>query len=213
MQAQANTGSKALSHRDHKMSIRESKMTLTAFENKNTLTSGAVEASLATTAPLDILQLFHQHRTHLLRFVQRYVRNADDAEDVVQNTFLEAMRCADRFCGLSKPSTWLFGIALNVARNQVRRNCQDRYETVDETFMEQIVDLHADPAKLCELRDIAGKIDALLNTLPKHIRSTFEAVLGGEATYEEAANRLHIPVGTVRSRVSRVRAAIRLECS
>ena len=51
----------------------------------------------------------------------------------------------------------------------------------------------------------------MLNEMPDKIRTTFEAVLDGEATYEEAAESLHIPVGTVRSRVSRVRAAVRSE--
>ena len=147
-----------------------------------------------------------------MRFVQRYLRNNEDAEDVVQNTFIEAMRCADRFSGLSKPSTWLFGIALNLARNQVRRNCADMYEAVDEAFMDQIVDEHSDPAMLIELRQIAEKVEAMLNQMPDKIRTTFEAVLDGESTYEEAADNLHIPVGTVRSRVSRVRAAVRAEC-
>lgn len=177
------------------------------------------EASLSDPAavpaaagqPIDIVQLYSEHRTHLLRFVQRYVGNHEDAEDVVQNTFIEAVRCAHRFSGLSKPSTWLFGIALNLARNQVRRNIADRYEMVEETFMEQIVDHHADPAMLFELRQIAQKVENLLSELPPKIRSTFEAVLDGDATYEEAAEHLHIPIGTVRSRVSRVRAAVRNE--
>jgi len=168
-------------------------------------------AAAASGQPIDIVQLYSEHRTHLLRFVQRYVGNHEDAEDVVQNTFIEAVRCAHRFSGLSKPSTWLFGIALNLARNQVRRNIADRYEMVEETFMEQIVDHHADPAMLFELRQIAQKVENLLSELPPKIRSTFEAVLDGDATYEEAAEHLHIPIGTVRSRVSRVRAAVRNE--
>ena len=166
----------------------------------------------AAPVAIDINKLYRTHKQHLLRFVQRYLRNNEDAEDVVQNTFMEAMRCADRFSGLSKPSAWLFGIALNLARNQVRRNCADQYETVDETFLNQIVDEHSDPAMLIELRQIAAKVDAMLNELPAKIRTTFEAVLDGESTYEEAAENLHIPVGTVRSRVSRVRAAVRAEC-
>ncbi|SFV13872.1 RNA polymerase sigma factor [Pseudoduganella namucuonensis] len=169
-----------------------------------------VETPAAPVA-IDIDQLYRAHRQHLLRFVQRYVRSTEDAEDVVQKTFIEAMRCADRFSGLSKPSTWLFGIALNLARNQVRRNCADLYEEVEESFMEQIADGHADPAMLVELRQIAGKVDALLDALPAKIRSTFEAVLEGDSTYEEAAEQLDIPIGTVRSRVSRVRAAVRAE--
>ncbi len=165
----------------------------------------------APSVAIDIVALYTEHRTHLLRFVQRYVGSHEDAEDVVQNTFIEAVKCAHRFSGLSKPSTWLFGIALNLARNRVRRNAADRYEMVDENFMEQLVDTHADPAMLYELRQIAQKVDDLLSELPPKIRSTFEAVLDGDATYEEAAEQLQIPIGTVRSRVSRVRAAVRNE--
>ncbi|QBQ39270.1 RNA polymerase sigma factor [Pseudoduganella plicata] len=161
---------------------------------------------------IDVTALYRQHRTHLLRFVQRYLGNQSDAEDVVQNTFVEALRCADRFSGLSKPSTWLFGIALNLARNQGRRNGADRYETVEEDFMEGLVDVHADPAMQYEWRQMAAKVDRLIDDLPAKIRATFEAVLEGDLTYEEAARDLDIPIGTVRSRVSRVRAAARLEC-
>ncbi|MGI4846647.1 MAG: RNA polymerase sigma factor [Janthinobacterium lividum] len=160
----------------------------------------------------DLGQLFQKHKTHLLHFVQRYVSSWDDAEDVVQNTFVEAARSLHRFSGLSKPSTWLFGIALNLARNQVRQNGADRYDTVEEDFMEQIVDLSADPAKIFEIRQIASKVDAMLSALPQKIRSTFEAVLEGEMTYDEAAAVLRILVGTVRSRVARVRASARTEC-
>lgn len=167
----------------------------------------------AKPAAIDLHLLYRQHHHHLLRFVQRYVRNAEDAEDVVQNTFMEALRCADRFSGLSKPSTWLFGIALNLARNQVRRNCSEIYELADESFMDQVADVNSDPAYLTELRQVAGRVEALLAGLSSEIRTTFDAVLDGESTYEQAAEKLHIPVGTVRSRVSRVRAAVRAQCA
>lgn len=174
--------------------------------------SDNAEAATAAPVAIDIDKLYRTHRQHLFRFVQRYMRNSEDAEDVVQNAFMEAMRCADRFSGLSKPSTWLFGIALNLARNQIRRNCADLYEEIDEDFMHQIADMHSDPAMLIELRQIAEKVEAMLSGLSPKIRTTFEAVLDGESTYEEAAEHLQIPVGTVRSRVSRVRAAVRAEC-
>lgn len=173
----------------------------------------AMEAP-ASVAPIqiDVVALYQQHRTHLMRFVQRYLGNPHDAEDVVQNTFVEAMRCAPRFSGLSKPSTWLFGIALNLARNQVRRNGADRYEEVEDDFMDQLVDVYADPARQYEWRQLAAKVDKLIGDLPLKIRDTFEAVLEGDLTYEEAARAMDIPIGTVRSRVSRVRAAARREC-
>ena len=168
----------------------------------------------ATGGPLvlDIDQLFRTHHRHLLLFVLRYMRNAEDAEDVVQQTLIEALRCAHRFSGLSKPSTWLFGIALNLARHQVRRNCAQDHEALDDVALEQIVDTHGDPAMQLEWRQTAAKVDGMLARLPAGIRATFEAVLDGGATYEQAACELQIPVGTVRSRVSRVRAAVRAGC-
>jgi RNA polymerase sigma-70 factor (ECF subfamily) len=165
----------------------------------------------AAPATIDLDSLYRQYHHHMLRFVQRYVRNPEDAEDVVQSAFLEAFRCADRFSGLSKPSTWLFGIALNLARNHVRRSCTDPIEFLDEALLDQIVDMQADPANLVDLRELVNKVEAVLGNLPPHIRATFEAVLDGESTYEQAAEQLDIPIGTVRSRVSRVRAAIRSE--
>lgn len=158
---------------------------------------------------LDINALFDQHRVNLRRFVRRYVRSDEDAEDVVQNTFLEAIRCASRFAGLSKPSTWLYGIALNLARNQIRRSCADPSEVVEDSILEQIADQGADPATQAERHQIAYLVSSILNEFPAKIRHTFEAVIEGGWTYEQAADMLHIPVGTVRSRISRVRSNIR----
>jgi RNA polymerase sigma factor (sigma-70 family) len=171
--------------------------------------SAEFEQSCAICTELDINLLFRKHRLHLLRFVQRYVRNSDDAEDVVQNSFLEAVRCADRFAGLSKPSTWLFGIALNLARNQVSRNCANLTDTVDDQVIEAIADNDGNPADLIERREIADRINAVLGHLQPKIRDTFEAVLEGSCTYEEAAVQLDVPIGTIRSRVSRVRNNLR----
>jgi len=162
--------------------------------------------------PIDVTALFCEHHSNLTRFIRRYVRTNEDAEDVVQNTFLEAIRCADHFSGLSKPSTWLFGIALNLARNQIRRSYTDLSENVSHTILESMANLVADPFDLSEQREIACRIETTLASLPPKIRETFEAVFGGECTYEEAAATLQIPLGTVRSRISRVRATLRRDC-
>ena len=163
-------------------------------------------------AALDMDHLFRTHHRHLLRFVQRYMRNAEDAEDVVQQTFIEALRCADRFAGLSKPSTWLFGIALNLARHHVRSKVAQAHDALDEAALAQVADTGGDPAKVLEWRQTAAMVEGMLAALPAGMRATFEAVLDGGSTYEAAASELRIPVGTVRSRVSRVRAAVRAGC-
>lgn len=181
----------------------------------NASEADAIETSIpgAGGEPIDTDRLYREHSKHVMRFVQRYVRRQEDAEDIMQATFIEVMRCADRFSGLSKPSTWLFGIALNLARNHVRRQCNEAWEEINDTFMATLIDEKADPAFIIEVRQIAAQVDALLGKMQTEIRDTFEAVLDGDSTYEEAAEELHIPVGTVRSRVSRVRTAIRAECA
>jgi RNA polymerase sigma-70 factor (ECF subfamily) len=181
---------------------------MSALVSRTASSPSPAEAPESESA-LDVERLFMEHRPHLVRFVQRYTRNLEDAEDVVQNTFIEAMRCAGRFAGLSKPSTWLFGIALNLARNQMRRNSADLYETVEEGYIEQIPDQHANPADLFASRQMTTQVDTLLRSFAPKIRETFDVVVNGDATYEQAAELLAVPVGTVRSRVSRVRAAVR----
>ncbi|MEC4717809.1 RNA polymerase sigma factor [Noviherbaspirillum sp. CPCC 100848] len=173
----------------------------------------ATDADAGNLVAIDVKALFLQYHRQLHRFVLRYVRNPEDAEDVVQTTFLEALRCSERFSGLSKPSTWLFGIALNLARNHVRRITSSLCDAIDEAELEQIIDQHCiDPMIVIESRQIAGKIHDILGRIDPGMRATFEAVLDGGTTYEEAARQLNIPIGTVRSRVSRVRAAVREEC-
>jgi RNA polymerase sigma factor (sigma-70 family) len=176
---------------------------------ETTLLPLADDTAAQPVVAIDLDALFRTHQVHLYRFVRRYVRNNEDAEDVVQQTFVEAVRCAPRYAGLSKPSTWLFGIALNLARNHVRRSYADPTDELDETLLEQIGDEYANPARLVELRQIAQLAQDMMENLSEDMRATFEAVLEGDCTYEDAATRLGIPIGTVRSRVSRVRAAIR----
>lgn len=180
------------------------------IEPKETSLVIAQDVHRLPLTPLDIDILFKDHYTHLVRFVQRYVRNVEDAKDVVQNTFVESIRCADRFSGASKPSTWLFGIALNLARNHVRRNYSLVSRQADESLIEDMADMGADPADLVQNQDLADKVEKMLSELPERIRETFEAVLEQDASYADAAEKMHIPIGTVRSRVSRVREQIRV---
>ncbi len=172
----------------------------------------AAAPARAAAPQLDLDALFREHRRALTAFVKRYVRNEDDAEDVVQATFLEAFRCADRFEGGSKASTWLFGIALNLARNHVRSRIArpDTQECTDiEDLAESLAAPDSDPAELVERRDMARKALAILGKLSPELQDTFNAVLDTGDTYELAAQHLGVPVGTVRSRLNRIRQQVR----
>jgi RNA polymerase sigma factor (sigma-70 family) len=167
-----------------------------------------MQDSQVNSASIDVEKLFRTHQKHVLLFVRRYVRDPFEAEDVVQSTFLEATRCAANFSSLSKPSTWLFGIALNMARNHVRRG-KNEVVICDGEDYEDACDPLADPAAMLESRELAIKSMALINSMSDELRSTFNAVLNCGQTYDLAARELGIPVGTVRSRLSRIREQLR----
>jgi RNA polymerase sigma factor (sigma-70 family) len=169
----------------------------------------AAEFSAPATSAINIDQLYREHHKHVKFFVMRYVRNNEDAEDVTQATFMEASRCAGGFSGMSKPSTWLFGIALNMARSHVRQRLS-REDTLDiNDFDETLPAANADPARLCEARDLLRKSLAVLSNMSQDMQDTFGAVIESGMTYELAAHSLDIPVGTVRSRLARIRGQIR----
>jgi RNA polymerase sigma factor (sigma-70 family) len=166
----------------------------------------------STTSPhlpeIHVEQLFSKHYVNLIRFTRRYVWNVDDAKDIVQATFIEAIRCSDRYNGNSLPSTWLFGIALNLARDHARKYYAASIRMADESLINDLLDTSANPADLVENLQLANNIAKMIAELPQRLRETFVLVLEHEANYAEAAKKMQVPIGTVRSRISRVRQQI-----
>jgi RNA polymerase sigma factor (sigma-70 family) len=157
----------------------------------------------------DLERLVRDHGRRLRNFIRRRVGNSADVEDLVQDTCLEALRCLDRYQGHSRPETWLFGIALNLVRSHYKRaNQQPAFE--DELQADDAPpDMAEDPLQILERLQ---EIDRLLNAfqrLPESSASVLLLVFDEWLTYEEAAFRLQIPVGTVRSRISRARAMLK----
>ncbi|HEX6705244.1 MAG TPA: RNA polymerase sigma factor [Albitalea sp.] len=154
-------------------------------------------------------RLVHDHRPRLYSFVRRRIGNASDVEDIVQDTFVEAMKGLPRYKGTSRPETWIFGIAMNLVRNHYkRRRVRDVVDfEQDVESLPQEVD--GDPASLCEHREILQRLALACGQLNADTLAVLERVLDDCLTYEEAALNLGIPVGTVRSRISRVRSQLR----
>ena len=155
------------------------------------------------------VEIMRRYQAKIFTVANSLLQNHADAEEITQDTFVRAHRSLPRFRGDSSLATWLHRIALNLARSQVRQNCGDLLEFVEDTVLNQCMDETADPAKKEELRQTVVNIDNFLATLSPDIRATFEAVIDGDVTYEEVSAELNIPIGTVRSRVSRVRSAVR----
>lgn len=154
-------------------------------------------------------KLMAQHGDRLSRFVYKHVGNATDAEDLAQQAFVEAYRAYETFRGDSKLSTWLYGIAMNLVRNHMSRAPSRVHRFEDESVLENTASSTACPRQQLEASELVRILDIELGELIPSMREALMMVSLDEMSYEEAAVALGIPVGTVRSRVSRARAHLR----
>jgi len=150
----------------------------------------------------------------LYRTARRLTRSVADAEDLVQETYLKALRAADQFEPGTNLRAWLFTILHNSARNRARDRSREAV-TADsdamERALEQPVDLHARPAtpEALLMRDtLAPDLQAAIDDLPPQFREAVWLRDVEEFSYAEIADMLAIPVGTVMSRISRGRSQL-----
>ena len=154
-------------------------------------------------------QLVHEHQTRLYRFIVKNIGYGSDAEELTQQAFVEAAKAYESFRGASELSTWLYGIAMNLVRNYLSRAPHRVREYVSEEVLEDVPAAQPDPAEQAQWSQAMKRLSAALAELPEDMRSVLLLVAVDELSYEEAATMLSIPVGTVRSRVSRARTALR----
>lgn len=158
---------------------------------------------------LPFKQLVRKHNKRLYRFILKNIGNASDAEDLTQQTFLEAARAYATYRGESALSTWLYGIAMNLTRNYLSRTPHRKYNFVDEAALEKLPSASHEIADVLISRQVMEALQKELAGLPDEMREVLLLVALEEVSYEEAAVMLSIPLGTVRSRVSRARTRLR----
>ena len=156
-------------------------------------------------------KLFRSHKSKLNAFVRKHIRQSNAVEDVVQQTFLEAYRCWHNFRGDSKPETWLYGIALNVVRNNLTRLPEYKYqfEDADELGDDLHEDFADDPFNIALRVELVNRIKKAIEKLPKSMVRVVQLIVIDGCSYEDVAHELQIPVGTVRSRLARARFSLR----
>lgn len=148
----------------------------------------------------------------LYRSAVRLTRNADDAQDLVQDTYLKAIRARDRFARGTNLKAWLYTILNNTWRNRRRDEGRARVDYNSET-VEQAADgavgLSAPSVESPETLLLRGTLDTDLKNALEGLPDAFREAVWlrdvEELTYQEIADVLDIPIGTVMSRISRGR--------
>ncbi len=160
----------------------------------------------------DLLVLKYQHK--IVNLVMRYVRDSEQALDITQEAFIKAYRALPRFRGDSAFYTWLYRIAVNTAKNhlasQRRRPMNVELDMQDPEQYE----LHAKlketdtPEGVTISHEVKSTVEKAIAALPEDLRTAIVLREIDGMSYEEIAETMECPVGTVRSRIFRARDAI-----
>lgn len=153
--------------------------------------------------------LVDKYRNKLHRFILRRISDPIEAEDITQNTFAEAVTSIARFRGESELFSWLAGIAMNMVRNHLSRSPNRRYIFVGDLDLDHLESGAIDPLLFVEQLQLLRKVDEEIRLLQPQMREALLLVTIDGLTYEDAAVALDVPIGTVRSRVSRARSFLR----
>jgi RNA polymerase sigma-70 factor (ECF subfamily) len=159
--------------------------------------------------------LVSKYQRKLLRLVSRLVRDPAEAEDVVQEAFIKAYRALPGFRGDSAFYTWLYRIGVNTAKNwlvsQGRRvpTSTDLSSEDAEDYGESELLTDTDtPERLLMSKQMAVTVNAAMDALPEDLRTAVSLREIDGLSYEEIAQIMDCPIGTVRSRIFRAREAI-----
>lgn len=163
----------------------------------------------------DILVLKYQHK--LLKLISRYIHDTSEVYDVAQEAFIKAYRALPNFRGESAFYTWLYRIAINTAKNylvaQGRRAPDVDIEIEDAEQIEGQTDLkeYATPDQILLRDEVERTVFRTIERLPDDLRTAITLRELEGLSYEEIAEAMACPVGTVRSRIFRAREAINNE--
>jgi RNA polymerase sigma-70 factor (ECF subfamily) len=161
----------------------------------------------------DLLVMKYQRK--IMRLLSRMIRDQSEIEDVAQEAFIKAYRALPQFRGDSAFYTWLYRIAINTARNWLassgrRPSAPNAVENEDgETFNEtdNLTDIST-PESMAASREIAVTVNAAIEDLPEELRTAIVLREIEGMSYEDIAQSMGCPIGTVRSRIFRAREAV-----
>lgn len=161
----------------------------------------------------DLLVLKYQRK--LMRLVSRLVHDQAEAEDIVQDSFIRAYRALPQFRGDAAFYTWLYRIGINTAKNYLaaqKNRPQTALENETEDGENRVQDLlmsdNNTPESILASKQIAATVNEAMAGLTEELRTAITLREVESLSYDEIAEVVGCPIGTVRSRIFRAREAI-----
>ncbi len=160
----------------------------------------------------DMLVIKYQHK--IIQLVNRYVKDPSESQDVAQEAFVRAYKALANFRGDSAFYTWLYRIASNTAKNyllnKLRKTPQYEIDIQDAEQLENLPELQCleTPERLLMNDELLEVLKLTIASLPEEMRMAITLREFDGMSYEEIAETMSCPVGTVRSRIFRAREAI-----
>ncbi len=161
-------------------------------------------------------ELVRRYEGKIFRLAQHVTQNREDAEDVLQETFMKAYEHLDQFKGDSKFYTWIVRIAVNQALMKLRRRKTDKSVSLDETIdtgedtlVREIAAWDEDPEQRFSREELGEILDTAIQSLEPPYRSVFVLRDIDELSTEETAEALNLSVPAVKSRLLRARLQLR----
>ncbi len=160
--------------------------------------------------------LFDKYHRRAFAVAMGVVKNEDDALDAVQNAFVKVHKNIDKFQGSSSFYTWLYRIVMNVSIDHIRKTSRRKNLDFDERALHEESEVAGDgalvprvtdanPGKAALRRELGGAIQAALAELPEHHRAVIVLREIEGMSYEEMAEALEVPKGTIMSRLFHAR--------
>lgn len=159
--------------------------------------------------------LVEKYHRRLQRLLSRMVRDADEVDDIAQETFIKAYRALPNFRGDAAFYTWLYRIGVNTAKNYLVTRKKAMPTISDQAFGDDdepderlVAQDISTPETELQSKQVAMAVNQVVEALPEELRTAITLREMEGLSYEEIAELMGCPIGTVRSRIFRAREAI-----
>lgn len=156
-------------------------------------------------------ELVRRYKDRVYNVVYRFLGNREDAAEIASEVFVRAYQGMSEFRGHAQIYTWLYSIAANLARNRIRDSKRKgrNMGTSLETMQGRAPHTNRTPRAEAEAHEMDETLQQCLDELPEHYRTAFVLRTFEDMSYDEIADTLDCPVGTVKSRINQARKLLR----